>query len=153
MPKYTIAEEFHQSIKHAARDSGLPSQQAAAEYYTSQRKLVDAFTKDWVIEKLAALIRLQRGKDNREQDRQYKLVGFKPPRKFALKDGTEMEWGEATLRSLRQGRSVIWEQHKDYKHPAVQRFDKAIAFMEGAASQQKAITWAEAIEKAGEKPR
>jgi hypothetical protein len=148
MPKLTIAEEFDIALKLAAKDAGsVPSRQAAEDFYGSERKLVEAFAKEWVIEKLAALIRLRRAKERREQDRQFSLVGFTPPRRFTLKNGKELLWGDATLRALKQGRSVVWQQHRDYKHPAVQRFDKAIAFMEKHASEERAITWDEAVAK------
>jgi hypothetical protein len=42
---------------------------------------------------------------------------------------------------------VAYQAHKDYRHPSVVRFDKAIEVMGPRASKQKAITWEQALEE------
>lgn len=152
MAKLTVEEELDVAFKLAAKeaDSGptrQSSREAATEFYRSERKLIAPFAEDWIIDKIASVLSKERTKLRRERDRQYSLVGFKPPRRFVLPSGEKEEWGKATLHALKQGRAVVWQQHKDYKHPAVQKFDKAIAFMENAP-RQHGLTWNEVIEKA-----
>lgn len=149
MAKLTIAEELDLSIRQiSAEFQGRPSREAAEHCYESEPDLIGAFEKEWVIEKIAALIRERRRIENRAKDRQYSLVGFRPPRRYLLLDGTKKEWGTSTLNELKVGRSAAWKRHKDYKHPAVRRFDKAIEFMARFSSRQAHITWEEALEKA-----
>jgi len=54
--------------------------------------------------------------------------------------------GQGNAIHAKAGAVVAWQQHKDYKHPAVQKFDKAISFMEKYTADQQRITWAEVIE-------
>lgn len=153
MPELQLAEEFQAALRLAADDAdveGMTSREAAERFYRSDRKLTAPFREEWIVEKLTALFRDHRARKRREQDRQYQLVGFRPPKVFTLPDGSKMEWSKATARALIRGRSVAYQKHKDYRHPAVRRFDKAIEFLEPFASEQHGITWEQAVEIAPE---
>ena len=63
MAKLSVAEELVAAIKAAANEAReQPSRTVAEAFYDGERALVRQFEREWIIEKLAALIRQHRAR-------------------------------------------------------------------------------------------
>ena len=146
MAKLTVAEEFDVALKLAARDadSKTPSRLVAEDFYRSEPRLVEQFSRDWIIEKLTSLIGRQRTALRRANDPQMSL-GFVVPKTIVVGEGERIAFGDATLRKLRLYRAKLWNEKRSDKPKAIQNLDQAIALLKRYASTEKGITYSEAV--------
>jgi hypothetical protein len=114
--------------------------------------LIAHFSREWIIEKLAGLVRARRLKVRGETDLQLSL-GFSVPRRIVLQSGERIPFADATLRKLRMYRAQIWKEHRGDKHRAVANLDKAIDLMRKYARKQPGITYAAVREREAAKAR
>ncbi len=154
MAKLTVVEEFDVAIKLAAKEAEkAPSRQVAETFYDSEPKFIEYFSKEWIVEKLAALVRKHRFKIQLDEDPQMMLLGFKPPRRIVLKTGEKISFGDATLRKIRQYRALLWKSNRDRKSPALEKIDKVIMLMQKYATKDHGITFTEAVAREAAKRR
>jgi hypothetical protein len=142
MAKLTLAEELDAAIRMAAReaDSSFSNWQIAEKLYDSQPELMAQFTRDWVIEKLASLLRGHRAAERKASDPQLTL-GFALPRSIVLKDGNKVPAEDATLGKLTQYRAQIRKR----RPRLLESIDKAIVVMRKYARKKRGITWGEVV--------
>jgi hypothetical protein len=141
MAKLTTAEQLADAIRAAARDAEAtaPSMAVAEDLYETHTSLVDQFARNWVLEKIAYLIRKQRSKARRAANPQMFLdPSFeKLPLRLDFADGKRVRMGKATFQDLRKFRAQIWKM----KHPALESIDRAIATMRPYIERAPGITW------------
>jgi len=147
MPKLSPAEELDSAIRAAARDADrkASSRQVAEELYASDAVLIEHVSREWILEKLTAVIAKHRLAERRANDPQMLLdasFGFKRLPRRLVYSGTWMARSKATIRELRKFRAQIWKVH----HPALEETDKAIELMEKYAAGNPGITFGEVQE-------
>jgi len=128
MARLTVEEQLDVAIKDAALygDPDASSRRVAEDLYEREEALIEHFAREWVIEKLAGLIRLRRTKA-RPVDEAQMVLGFtRLPRQIPLTSGKKIAFMDATLHKLKQYRSVICKR----KSPALVQLDAAIGLMQ-----------------------
>jgi len=128
MARLTVEEQLDFAIKDAALngDPDAPSRLVAEELYEREPVLIEHFSRGWIIEKLAGLVRLRRAKA-RPVDQAQMVLGFTGlPRQISLRSGKKAPFLDATLRQLRQHRAALYKR----KSPALEHIDQVIRLME-----------------------
>jgi hypothetical protein len=140
-------ENLQKTLRRAALDAEphLSSLAIAEALYDAEPRLIQEFSREWIVDRLATLLRLHRAKARVEESPQM-LLGFsKLPVAFVPKlGGKRIDLGAATLMDLRQFRSRILGR----KSPRLDEVEKAIALMEPYARKEHGITFGEVAEKA-----
>lgn len=148
MARLSIEERLDVAIRDAAKDGdpAKSSLELAEDLYESDRALIDHFAREWIIERLSVLIRLHRSKLRAADDPQMQL-GFTVPKTIVLPTGKRLPFAAATLRKIRQYRSLLWKEKRSYKHPAIQKLDRAIELMKKYVEENRGITYGEVLAK------
>jgi hypothetical protein len=151
MPELNLLEDLASAIALVSRETPVESSREVAEkFYEDEPELVKHFAREWIIETLASLIRRRRLKTQLEEDPQM-VLGFKPPSEIVWREDEKVSFDDATLWKLRLHRTLISKAHKDHKHPAVVKIEKAIELMEPYAHEHHGITWSEVVKLEAEK--
>jgi hypothetical protein len=147
--KLTALEELDVALRNAARDAqpDETSRQIAEQFCESERRLIEAFRAEWVIEKVAVLIGKHRAKVRRESQPQLVfegLLGFRRlPRTIEIEPGKKVRRGDATIGVFR----TLVSQLRDRESPALKEANQAIALMAQYTPTEPRITWAEVAER------
>jgi hypothetical protein len=154
MSKLSLAERLDVAISTAAEnaEAGLSSRQVAITLYQDERELIADFADQWIIEKLAGLIRARRARVR--QNPAQIVFGFALTKAIVVEDGgTPVPHLQATLRKLRRYRRVKSKERRSYLHPEVRRIDREIEFMIPYAAEERGITLERALELEMQKRR
>lgn len=159
MPKLSQLEQLDVALKDAAKLAGpkVSSAKVAEDFFRSHGELIEPFIDQWVLEKLAALIRYDRIKGRRQKDRQLvfqRNLGFAHiPRKIEVRPGETIPTGEATSKVFRKLKAQMRREKIRSLEPALEELDRANALFARYTKNKKTehITWAELIEKEAEK--
>lgn len=150
MPKLTVQEELDVALRSAAAgaDSGSSSWQIAERFWDSDHDLLEPFIADWVMEKIALLIRKHRRFIKREQQPQLVLfeaeersLGIGRIPKRLQRDKKKIIRQDAQLKDLEKLAAELAKR----KLPALEDVRKSIALMRRHTRSHPRITWAEVV--------
>ena len=149
MPRLTTFEQFDIAIKSAARDadSDATNAEVAEEFYRDNLELLEPFVRQWVVEKLAGLIRKHRVKARRAANPQLvfeEMLGFKHlPATIETADGRRVKRADATIGIFRQ----LVSQLRDRESAGLHEANEAIALMAAYTAAEPRITWKRVLER------